>query len=147
MTQRARISDRRPGIGAVAAVALVLAAGAAHTSSARDLGLGTQWADPVPDRTVAEWYRFLMQPDNPMVPCCGEADAYWADSFEVDGDHYVAIITDDRAVPFRNPVPPGTRVVVPNAKLKFDAGNPTGHGIVFIGGGGAVLCYVAPGGA
>src|SRR5262245_56291546 len=25
-----------------------------------------------------------MQIDNPFLSCCGEADAYWADNFEVD---------------------------------------------------------------
>jgi hypothetical protein len=25
---------------------------------------------------------------------CGEADAFEADAFEVEGDHYVAVITD-----------------------------------------------------
>jgi hypothetical protein len=28
--------------------------------------------------------------------CCGEADAYWADTFEEQDGKYVAIITDDR---------------------------------------------------
>jgi hypothetical protein len=42
---------------------------------ARDLG---QWesADPA----IREWYQALMQPDIPTASCCGEADAYWADS-------------------------------------------------------------------
>ena len=30
--------------------------------------------------------------------------------------------------------------------MKWDAGNPTGHGIVFIGAAGQLYCYVAPGG-
>jgi hypothetical protein len=93
-----------------------------------------------------------MQPDNPVMSCCGEADAYEADTFETDGDHYVAIITDTRPDTFRNGVtrphiPPGTRISIPNQKMKWDAGNPTGHGLVFIGSGGTQLyCYVAPGG-
>jgi hypothetical protein len=33
-------------------------------------------------RTVTAWYRKLMMPDAPTVSCCGEADAYWADTFE-----------------------------------------------------------------
>jgi hypothetical protein len=108
---------------------------------ARDLG---QWTER--SKALSEWYRTLMQPDNPLIPCCGEADAYWADSFEVEGDHYVAIVTDDRELPFRPVIPPGTRIPVPNAKMKFDAGNPTGHGVIFIGVAGRVLCYVGPGG-
>ena len=33
-----------------------------------------------------------------MMPasCCGEADAYWADAIEIDGDKIYAVITDDR---------------------------------------------------
>jgi hypothetical protein len=56
-----------------------------------------------------------MQPDNPHVSCCGEADAFEADTFEADGDHYVAIITDGKGV-----LPPGTRIEVPNQKMKWD---------------------------
>ena len=48
-------------------------------ANARDLG---QWEATDPE--VRQWYQALMQPDNPAVSCCGEADAYWADSFEVD---------------------------------------------------------------
>src|ERR1700733_99252 len=55
-------------------------------ANARDYG---QWEGTDPE--IREWYQHLMQPDNPAVSCCGEADAYWADSFEVDGDKYVAI--------------------------------------------------------
>ena len=85
---------------------------------------------------VREWYQALMQPDNPAASCCGEADAYWADSFEVDGDRYVAIITDPRPdEPLRRKhVDVGTRIVVPNHKLKYDQSNPTGHGIIFLSG-------------
>jgi hypothetical protein len=106
------------------------------------------------DSTVREWFRQLMQPDNPGVSCCGLADAYEADDFAVDGDHYVAIITGHRAA---TAIPLGTRIPVPNPKMKFDAGNPNGHGIIFIGAPspgedgrmrayGQVFCYFAPGG-
>jgi hypothetical protein len=37
-----------------------------------------------------------MRPDEPYLRCCGLADAYWADSYEVKGDQYIAIITDTR---------------------------------------------------
>src|SRR5215471_6799363 len=55
-------------------------------ANARDFG---QWEGTDPE--IRQWYQALMQPDNPAVSCCGEADAYWADSFEVDGDKYVAM--------------------------------------------------------
>ena len=108
---------------------------------ARDLG---QWSDS----TVAQWYRSLTQPDNPAVSCCGEADAYWADSFETNGDQYVAIITDPRPDEplHRKHVDIGTKIIIPNHKLKFDQSNPTGHGIIFLSSGGFVYCYLAPGG-
>jgi hypothetical protein len=103
---------------------------------ARDNG---QWGNQ--PLAVRQWFQGLMQPDNKTQSCCGEADAYEADNFEVKGDQYVAIITDGKGV-----IPNGTRIPVPNQKIKWDEGNPTGHGILFIGIGGQVYCYVAPGG-
>jgi hypothetical protein len=110
---------------------------------ARDLG---QWE--AGDPAIRAWYQGLMQPDIPSASCCGEADAYWADSYEVAGDQYVAIITDPRPdEPLRRKhLEIGTRIVVPNHKLKFDQSNPTGHGIIFLSRGDYVYCYVAPGG-
>lgn len=109
---------------------------------ARDNG---QWLSE--DVLISKWFQNLKQPDNPQISCCGEADAYWADSFEVEGDHYVAIITDERPdAPLNRPhIELGTRVIVPNNKMKWDEGNPTGHGVIFIGQPG-IYCYVAPGG-
>lgn len=89
-----------------------------------------------PGSTLVE----LMQPDHPNLSCCGEADAFEADTFEVDGDHYIAVITNGKGV-----IPNGTKIDVPNGKMKFDAGNPTGHGILFLGRGYTPICYVAPG--
>jgi hypothetical protein len=117
----------------IAALAL-----ASFPALARD---GGQWDNQA--SAVRQWFRTLMQPDLPRVSCCGEADAYEADNFEVEGDHYVAIITAHRAV---GNIPVGTKIPVPNFKMKWDDGNPTGHGIIFIGAQGQVFCYVAPGG-
>ncbi len=112
--------------------------------AARDLG---QW-DGEATPQIRQWYRDLKQPDDPYLSCCGAADAYWADTFEMKDGHYVAIITDDRDDrPLLRPHRAmGERIVVPNNKMKFDAGNPTGHGVIFIGAGGQVFCYVTPGG-
>ena len=99
-----------------------------------------QWAGE--PESIRQWFQSLMQPDNPTMSCCGEADAFEADTFEIDGDHYVAVITDGKGV-----LPPGTRIPVPNEKMKWDRGNPTGHGIIFIGSSGQIYCYVTPGGA
>ena len=116
---------------------------AVSKAPARDLG---QWegVDPL----TRQWFDGLKQPDRPNMSCCGEADAYWADSYEVKGDQYVAIITDTRDdEPLRRShVENGKRVPVPNTKIKWGSGNPTGHGIIFIGVGGYVLCYLPPGG-
>ena len=111
--------------------------------SARDLG---QWTSAEP--SVSRWYKSLMMPDNPTISCCGGADAYYADVFETDGDRYVAVITDTRddAPLGRHHVEPGTRIIVPNRKLKVDSGNPTGHGVIFLSMSDTVFCYVAPGG-
>ena len=115
---------------------VLVVGGLATAAHARDYG---QWNDrPI---EVRQWFQSLKQPDHPRQSCCGEADAFEADRFEVDGDHYVAIITDGRGM-----LATGTRIAVPNEKMKFDAGNPTGHGIIFIGSQGQVYCYVTPGG-
>jgi hypothetical protein len=111
---------------------------------ARDLG---QWEDA--DPLTRQWFNGLMQPDNPNLSCCGMADAYWADSYEVKGDQYVAIITDTRndiKLGRAQHIEAGTRVTVPNNKIKWDRSNPTGHGIIFIGIGGDVFFYLPPGG-
>ena len=52
------------------------------------------------------------------------------------GDEYIAIITDTRDDrPLGRPhIDNGRRFAVPNSKIKWDRGNPTGHGIIFIGG-------------
>jgi hypothetical protein len=110
---------------------------------ARDLG---QWADS--DPLIRKWFGELKQPDFPFRSCCGESDAYWADSYEVKDNQYIAIITDERDdEPLRRAhIETGKRIVVPNHKIKWGSGNPTGHGIIFIGLGGDVLCYLPPGG-
>lgn len=96
----------------------------AFHSYARDNG---QWENT--PAHIRMWFQTLMQPDNPTQSCCGEADAFEADTFEVEGDHYVAVITDGRGM-----LAVGTRIPVPNFKMKWDQGNPTGHGIIFLSG-------------
>jgi len=98
---------------------------------------------------IRKWFQNLMQPAVPTMSCCGEADAYWADSYEVEGDHYVAIITDERpdGPLARAHIDVGTRIIVPNAKIKWDQGNPTGHGVIFLRSDDKwVYCYAPPGG-
>lgn len=92
-----------------------------------------------------EWYESLKMPDNPLVPCCGIGDAYFADVVRVrDGKTY-AVITDDRPdrpLNMRHHVPVGTEIEVPKEKLKWDAGNPTGHVVIFLNVNNVALCYV-----
>jgi hypothetical protein len=109
----------------------------------RDLG---QWENTDPE--VREWYRGLMQPDNPAASCCGEADAYWADEVHVKDGKTFATITDDRDdAPLMRPhVDIGTQIEIPDYKLKWDRGNPSGHSIVFMSRGGNVYCFVQNGG-
>jgi hypothetical protein len=125
-----RIAHTVPAFVVLAFIAL------GATAAARDNG---QWADSPAE--IREWFQSLRQPDHPRISCCGEADAFEADIFEVEGDHYVAIITNGKGV-----IQNGSRISVPNAKMKWDKGNPTGHGIIFIGDRGQIYCYVTPGG-
>jgi hypothetical protein len=111
-------------------------------SSAHDDG---QWGNA--DPTVREWYRSLMRPDAPASPCCGEADAYWADEIHVRNGKVYATITDDRDdTPLRRPhLDIGTQIEVPPEKLKWDRGNPTGHNVIFVSSGtmpNYVWCFV-----
>jgi hypothetical protein len=128
--------DCTRGRAIVAAALVGLTAWSIGRAIARDNG---QWEGNPP--AIREWFQSLKQPDHPRLSCCGEADAFEADQFVVEDDHYVAVITDGKGV-----MAPGTRIPVPNSKLKWDKGNPTGHGIIFIGTDGKVFCYVVPGG-
>jgi hypothetical protein len=103
----------------------------------------------ISDPAIQQWYQSLMQPDNPTASCCGEADAYWADEIHVRDGKTLATITDDRDdAPLGRPhVDNGTEIEIPKHKLKWDRGNPTGHGVVFLSRQGFVFCYVQPGGA
>ena len=109
-----------------------------------------------------DWFEHLKMPDNPTVSCCGEADSYWADSYETTDKRYYAIVTDERPDCCfgrtimgngltRRHIPVGTRIFIPDRKI-VDATrqqNPTGHGIVFMGPGTGyenVYCYLPPGG-
>jgi len=89
-----------------------------------------------------EWYMSLKQPDNPTMSCCGVADAYWCDDISVKDGKTFCAITDDRSIAGRPPLPMGLKVEIPERKLKWDRGNPTGHHVVFLSSGGAVYCFV-----
>ena len=125
--------------------AFLLASTLAH---AHDNG---QWEEI--DPKVRAWYQELKQPDHPHMSCCGLADAYYADKVVTrDGKNY-AIITDTRddTLLGRPHVPPGTEVEIPDHKMKWDRGNPTGHAFIFLSapaldGRRDVYCFVDGGG-
>jgi hypothetical protein len=97
------------------------------------------------DRAHDAWYHSLMQPDNPTVPCCGLSDAYWCDliSINKDGKTFCAITDDRDDGPLGRPhVDIGTQIEIPDHKLKWDRGNPTGHAIVFLSYTRHVYCFV-----
>jgi|SoiMethySBSTD1v2_1073268.scaffolds.fasta_scaffold17725_5 hypothetical protein len=103
-----------------------------------------EWENSPPH--VRQWFQDLRQPDQPQLSCCGEADSYEADLYEQDGESYIAIITGQGPAVDKPVIPAGTRLTVPNSKIKWDKGNPTGHGIIFVGGNFKVICYVPPAG-
>ena len=112
-------------------------------AQARDLG---QWSNV--DPKVSEWFRTLMQPDQPGVSCCGNADAYWCDEIHVKNGKTFCAITDDRDdAPLGRPhIPVGTVIEIPRNKIKWDRGNPTGHTVVFLSTTRYVYCFVQNGG-
>jgi hypothetical protein len=97
-----------------------------------------------------DWIASVKQPDTP-ISCCGDGDAFVADDFEI-GPHgeFYAIITGDYPrdqSDVRQPITLGSKILIPPNKLNRaleDGGNPTGHGVVFIGASGEVLCYFGP---
>lgn len=101
-----------------------------------------QWVNA--DPKIREWYEGLKRPDAPQYSCCGEADAYWCDDISVRSGKTYCKITDDRPdKPLGRPhIPMGTEFEIPNAKLKYDEGNPTGHAVLFVNSNGLVWCFV-----
>ena len=112
-------------------------------AQARDNG---QWEGS--DPAVRQWYKSLMQPDNPTASCCGEADAYWCDDIRVRDSKTYCRITDPRPdAPLGRPHREiGEEFEIPPNKLKWDAGNPTGHYVIFLRVDGSVWCFVQAGG-
>lgn len=134
----------------IAIVVLLGFARILHPAQARDLG---QWTHSDPDTKA--WFRGLMMPDHPTVSCCGDADAYWCDDISVKDGHVFCAITDTRDdAPLGRPHRRiGEVHEIPPEKMKFspvdpqpNAGNPTGHAIIFLGAGDNVFCFVPDGG-
>lgn len=121
------------------AILALFVATAFASAFARDFG---QWQNS--DPAVKVWFETLMQPDVPTASCCGEADAYWCDDIHVrDGKTFCAITDDRPDGPLQRPHREiGTEIQIPDYKLKFDRGNPTGHSIVFLSREDFVFCFV-----
>lgn len=114
-----------------------------QTAYSRDSG---QWEKT--DPATREWFANLRQPDNPAMSCCGEGDAYWCDEVHVRDGKTFCNITDDRddAPLHREHVDVGTEIFIPDHKLTWKDGNPTGHAIVFLSRNQFVWCFVQNGG-
>ena len=99
--------------------------------------------DPSTPPEVQKWYAAAKRSDQEAVlSCCGIADAYWTDELDVVGSDVFAIITDARKISGRYEIPVGTRFRIPPEVMdKRRQGNPTGHRITFISGGGIVICF------
>lgn len=113
-------------------LAIVCALITAHPAHARWTGEGSP--------ELRAWFNSLKQPDIPGMPCCGEADVYYADDVAVIDGETIATITDNRG----NPIAVGTQIKIPPNKLNRDP-NITGHTIVFIGefaGNHHVYCFI-----
>jgi hypothetical protein len=140
--EQRRLDRERRGllIWTVVTIGMVLMLTALVISGARARDLG-QWEETTPE--VRAWYKSLMQPDKPWVPCCGESDAYFAEAHVRDGKTYAVIIDDRPDEPRgRHHVPVGTEIEVPAGKFKWDAGNPTGHAVIFLSINNDVYCFV-----
>lgn len=91
------------------------------------------------------WYSSLMRPDAPQNSCCGIADAYFCDDVHVHAGETFCKITDtrdDKKRGDRPHVPVGTVIKIPPEKYKYNAGNPTGHTVVFMSRERYVFCFV-----
>lgn len=102
---------------------------------------GGDWSQVDPE--VREWIQTLKMPDAPTVSCCGPADAYECDNGIVsdDGANNYCIITGTRG----NPLPVGTKLLIPPRKVQNKQGNPSGHVIVFANTSGTVYCFIPNG--
>jgi hypothetical protein len=143
-SQRSRALIRSLGLSIIFLMAIELLPIVSTLAFARDFG---QWAHT--DPAINAWYEGLKQPDFPSLTCCGHSDAYWCDEIHVrDGKTYCNITDDRPDDPLVRPhIDIGTEVFIPDHKLKWDNGNPTGHAIVFMGKYGNVYCFVQSGGA
>lgn len=75
--------------------------------------------------------------------CCGTADSYCADYWELTKEGYVAVWINDTS---KSPEcihhdKDGKRIAISVDKLQKEPRNTTGHGIIFINNKGEGTCY------
>jgi hypothetical protein len=135
--------NRSFALAAAVVLGIIVVLFSVNVSPARDNG---QWEGSDPE--VRQWFKSLMQPDNPTSSCCGEADAYWCDDISVRNGKTYCRITDPRPdAPLGRPHREiGEEYEIPPEKLKWDSGNPTWHYIIFLRVDGFVWCFVQAGG-
>jgi hypothetical protein len=108
----------------------------AHWSSAANARDDGQWGGSAP--YLRQWFESLTQPDNPMVSCCGEADAVIADIWNTNSDGSInATVTEGRSILLE-----GSTVLIPRNKIVHRSNNPTGHSIIFYSHTQGVYCFV-----
>ncbi len=116
--------------------------------------ISTAFAHDPDNPQIDKWYESLKMPDQPAMSCCGESDAYWCDGIHVRQGRTYCVVTDDRPDEplHRTHLELGTEILIPDHKLTWKDGNPTGHAILFISPGvigseRVVYCFVQNGGS
>ncbi len=103
--------------------------------------------------TCQQWVAQTKMPDNRMVSCCGDADAFITDGYVFEDGKLFAIFTEDYPSQIQNNTPlmafkKGDRIEIPINKIndaRLDGGNPSGHSVTFINPyNGQVYCYFGP---
>jgi hypothetical protein len=116
----------------IAALAIVAASGTG--AAAFDHGFDHSTAR-------SQFFRGLKRPDHYPKPCCGDADAYEADTYTKNPDgSYDVVITDGSEKTYpdgvrRIEIPNGSKVHVPANQInppKETKNNPTGHAWLFM---------------
>ena len=95
-TPRSRCFCNTMPAGAIPAVLILVLGPLSGVSASRSARrVAARWHKPADgiDAHVRRWFQGLRQADNPMVSCCGEADAYEADILESEGGALLVDLT------------------------------------------------------
>lgn len=99
----------------------------------------------------SDWIVNVKRPDT-RTSCCGEADAYQTDGYELDAEGNLwAIFSEDyppRQGYEEQGFKKGDKILIPPDKMnnaRDEGGNPSGHSVTFIiTGTKQVICYLGP---